>query len=91
MNAIPVMDDPLGKHWEQPADIRQVLMDETHVLLTPQQFARLYDYSATFPSGVYPGKCWRRHEPGRLLLVWYGEETPEHQCPIDFRQIEVVS
>lgn len=94
---IPLMNDPLGKYWEQPRDIREVPMDDDVVLLSPSQFAGLHEYSATMPTGVYPGKCWKRVELNhdgshhRTLLVWYGDETPEHDCPILFRNIEVVS
>ncbi len=87
---IPVMDDPLGKHWEQPKDIRSAEMDDTHVLLTFRQMMGLHEYSSTFPSGVYPGKCWKRLQKGTWLLVWYGDETPEHNCPILFREVLVV-
>lgn len=89
-NAIPVMDDPLGRHWRQPADIRFVVMDDSHVLLTPNHLAQLPEYSSTIPSGVYPGKCWQRKEPERHLLAWYGDETPDGMCGIMFREILVV-
>lgn len=88
---IPVMDDPLGKYWEQPRDIRQAPMDETHVILTPRQIDGLLEYSRTMPSGCYPGKCWLRIERDRRLLVWFGDETPQHTCPILFREILEVS
>lgn len=88
-NEIPVMDDPLGRHWSQPVSIRFAPMDETHVLLSGTQLEGLSTYSATMPTGVYPGKCWRRVEvdPDRDLLIWYGAETPEKTCPILFREI----
>lgn len=87
---IPVMDDPLGKHWQQPEDIREVVMDETHVLLTPQQLGHLAEYNTTRPSGVYPGKCWKTWYQGAFYLVWYGDETPDKKCPILNRRILVV-
>jgi hypothetical protein len=89
---IPIMDDPLGKYWEQPADIRQALMDDTHVILTLRQIEQLKEYSSTMPTGVYPGKCWQRKErdPDRHLLVWYGDENNEGKCPILFREILVM-
>jgi len=86
-NLIPVMDDPLGKHWDQPSDVRFAPMDETHVILTPHQTRQLAHYNSSMPSGVYPGKVWGRKEPGRYLLAWYGPETPDHKCPIMFREI----
>lgn len=96
---IPVMDDPLGKYWEQPRSIRSAPMDDKHVLLTPRQLEQLHEYSATIPTGVYPGKCWKRIEPNRnrtkhtklvTYLVWYGDETTDHQCPILFREVLVI-
>lgn len=96
MSAVPIMDDPLGKYWEQPADIRNAPIDDTTALLSSRQFAELHEYSSTFPSGVYPGKCWKRIEKNRdgsihrTLLVWYGDENADHQCPILFRDIEIV-
>lgn len=87
---IPIMDDPLGRYWDQPHDIREAPMDDDHVILRPSQFAALHEYSTTMPTGVYPGKCWKRIERTRKLLVWYGAETADHKCPIEFREILVV-
>lgn len=90
---IPAMTDPRGKHWGQPADIRKAPMDGTHVLLTRRQFDGLSEYSATIPSGVYPGKCWKRAEPGpaspRWLLMWYGEHAAPKMCSINSREIRI--
>jgi hypothetical protein len=88
MNAIPIMDDPMmGKHWQQPHDISSAPMDETHVILTPAQVDALLKYDRSMPSGVYPGKCWMRREHCATYLVWYGEETADHKCPILFRHV----
>jgi hypothetical protein len=89
-NEIPVMDDPLGKYWVQPPYIRLALMDEKHIILTSSEVAKLPRYNTSIPTGVYPGKCWLRREEGRVMLVWYGEETPEHNCPILFRDVIVL-
>ena len=86
MNCIPAMTDPLGKHWQQPADIREAPMDDTHVLLTSPQFFKLLEYSSTIPTGVYEGKCWKRHEKGKWLLCWYSYEDPL-LCRINWREI----
>jgi len=77
-NAIPAMTDPMGQYWDQPKDIRQAEMDETHVILTPEQIKGLCNYDRSLPSGTYSGKCWLRtneQEEGPPLtwLVWYGE------------------
>jgi len=87
---IPIMDDPLGKHWDQPADIMQAPMDEKTILLRPDQFRDLCDYSASLPSGVYPGKCWKSQDKRGWFIRWYGEETPEGNCQVNNRDIEVV-
>lgn len=86
-NEIPVMDDPLSRHWRQPKTIRSAPMDDTHVILTSDQIGQLSTYSSTRPTGVYPGKCWLREEARRrLLLVWYGDEE-ERGVPILFREV----
>ena len=42
-------------------------------------------------SGSTPGHefAWMRREqnPDKTLLVWYGEETEYHLCPILFREV----
>lgn len=86
MNEIPIMDDPLGKHWRQPTDIRSAPMDDQHILLSSEQVAGLAEYSSTIPTGVYPGKCWKRLQSTGPLFVWFGAET-DGKCPILFREI----
>ncbi len=100
---IPPMDDPLGKYWEQPRDIRDAPMDDEIVLLTPRQFKDLPEYSTSVPTGVYPGKCWKTNvyiqdRQGRVtatdkwLLRWYGEsEIGPGYCSNHQRRIEVVT
>lgn len=90
-NEIPAMDASLGKHWRQPAHIRLALMDEMHILLTTRQTEELSKYDRSIPTGVYPGKCWMRKEGSRVpLLVWYGAETLNGNCPILFREILIL-
>jgi hypothetical protein len=84
------MTHRLSRHWEQPNDIRDAPMDDKTVLLTPEQLKGLHEYSTSMPTGVYAGKCWKRIERNRTLLVWYGDVTPDDRCPILFRNIEVV-
>jgi len=89
---IPLMTDPLGRHWRQPADIRQAPMDETHVLLTPYQVAGLSDYSRSYPSGTYDGKCWKREGEDNAgapfwYLCWYQPHPQPGKIGIGFRII----
>lgn len=93
MNIIPEMTDPLGKYWEQPKDIREAEMDDTHVLLTQAQFDGLHDYSASLPTGTYDGKCWRafggRKDPN-WHLGWFHPCDIVGQIGIGWRRIPVV-
>lgn len=87
---IPMMTDELGRYWRQPSDLRDAPMDGTHVLLSRRQFHELADYSASFPSGVYPGKCWRRQTPMGWLLVWFGEDPKNKAvCTVESRFIRI--
>lgn len=88
------MTDPLGRHWNQPApDLIEI--DDTHALMTKATFEQLPEYSATIPSGVYPGKMWRRHDgafdikrerPPVWMLCWFGE-VRDGACEIYFREV----
>ena len=98
---IPPITDPMGRHWEQPP-AHSILLDDTHAVMTEQTFCQLAEYSGSTPSGVYPGKMWRRHdglfdrrckpEDRRWLLCWFGE-VPDNPkvCSNNFRVILVVT
>jgi hypothetical protein len=89
MNAIPVMTDPLGRHWRQP-DRSRILTDDTHAVMTRQDFFKLSDYSTTYPSGVYDGKMWRRRQGFDWLLCWYGPCENPKLCSINARVVILV-
>lgn len=89
-NSIPVMDDPMGKYWEQPRDITQAPVDDKTILLRPDQFRDLREYSTSIPSGVYPGKCWKAQDSRGWFIRWYGPETLEGNCQVNNRDIVVV-
>ena len=94
---IPKITEPLGKYWEQP-DPSTILLDTTHALMTEANFKDLHEYSSTIPTGVYPGKMWKRydgvHDPRckredrQWLLMWY-DEIPNQpdRCSINHRKI----
>lgn len=84
---IPLMTDPLGKYWDQPRDIRQAPMDETHVLLTARQLDDLLDYSSSYPSGTYDGKCWKRQGEDCWYLCWYQPHPTPVKIGIGYRII----
>lgn len=95
---VPPITEPLGKHWKQP-DRKEILMDETHCLMSGQTFYSLPEYSATRPSGVYPGKMWRRHDGAfdcaylasggkpEWMLCWFGECDDPKMCSNHSRKI----
>jgi hypothetical protein len=63
------MTDPLGKHWRQPAGLRdRVQIYETHATISEADWNALPRYESSYPSGTYSGKAWRRGP----WLVWYG-------------------
>jgi len=92
---IPPITDSLGRYWSQPPH-ESIEIDATHALMTESTFKQLSEYSSTFPSGVYPGKMWRRHdglhdpncppERRRWLLCWYGNDVAG-KCEIFFREV----
>jgi hypothetical protein len=88
-NVIPPMTHPYGAYWDQPPT-SEIILDDTHALMTRRTFEQLPEYSASKPTGVYEGKMWRRHDGafdqefrargGKpiWLLCWYGiDENPD--------------
>lgn len=68
---LPAMTDPLGRHWNQPANLRERIgVYFNHVTIDEYDWRRLSKYETTNPSGVYPGKAWRSGH----WLCWYGPE-----------------
>lgn len=71
MFQLPKMDDPLGKSWRQPSGLRdRVGLYGTHAAISESDFYELPHYETSIPSGVYPGKAWRRGP----YLCWYGPD-----------------
>jgi len=102
LDSIPLMTHPLGRYWEQP-DLSDVLIDNSHALLSPEQFEELSDYSCSIPTGVYEGKAWkrlngefdedfrRRGGVPEWQLCWYGPSSDPTKCSINVRTILVCS
>jgi hypothetical protein len=98
-SVIPAITDPLGAHWDQPP-LSAITIDDTHALMTDCTFKALHEYSSTLPTGVYPGKMWRRHDgifdrqcapaDWQWLLCWYGESDKPDQCSINIRKVLIV-
>lgn len=63
------MTDPLGRHWQQPKNLRdRVVIYETHATISEHDWQQLSRYESSVPSGAYAGKVWRRYH----WLCWYG-------------------
>jgi hypothetical protein len=91
---LPALESPYSSSaWQQPSR-ESILIDKTHALMTGATFEKLAEYSSTMPSGVYPGKLWRRHDgiydrrcvTPRWLLCWYGPVDAD-KCSIEFREV----
>ena len=89
--SIPASTDPMGRHWDQPSR-DEILVDDTHAIMTVPTFTKLLEYSSSMPSGVYDGKMWRRHEweDALDLLMWYGPSKKPGSCSINSRVILLV-
>lgn len=85
LNTIPPINSPLGRHWTQP-NVQNILIDDTHALMEDSDFNELKDYSHSIPSGVYPGKMWKRKAIGLWYLSWYGA-VKNDSCKINSREI----
>jgi hypothetical protein len=98
----PTLESPYGPGaWSQP-DRTHVLIDDTHALMTKTTFEKLCEYSTSVPTGVYPGKMWRRHDGAHALMdganrvtpewlfCWYGRTEDPTKCSIHFRKVILV-
>ena len=89
-NFIPPITDPLGKHWEQP-DRARILIDDTHAVMSQDDFEKLLDYTASQPTGTYVGKMWRAQygKPGsrKWYLCWFGKDPDPKFLSNNYREI----
>ncbi|QFY42947.1 hypothetical protein F6R98_10260 [Candidatus Methylospira mobilis] len=89
INTIPKITDPMGKCWDQPS-LQNIIIDDTHALMSNDDLNRLSEYSSSIPSGVYPGKMWRAKWRDTWLLRWYGESDVPGMCSNNQREILIV-
>lgn len=92
---IPPITDRLGMYWDQP-DVANILLDDTHALMSKADFDKLSEYSTSDPTGVYVGKAWKsvrivEHE-GKYFrdgwwLKWYGYSNDPTRCSYNQRII----
>lgn len=89
-NTIPVITDPLGKNWEQP-DLNNILVDDTHALMSENDLKELLEYSTSTPTGVYAGKMWKTKCSDTWFLRWFAicEDDPD-MCITHHREIILI-
>lgn len=97
-NIIPSITDPLGSSWDQPS-LAFILLSDTHAMMDQRTFEDLPEYSASYPSGVYEGKMWKRHNgvhdrafiarggKPEWMLCWYGPSNKPDSCSVNYRKI----
>lgn len=94
------MTDPLSKYWGQPS-VEDILVDDTHAIMTKKTLEQLKDYSHSRPSGVYHGKMWRMKEieyeegscprlTGNWILCWYGPHSDPGYVSNNYRTILLI-
>lgn len=66
---LPRIDESRG--WRQPKGLRdRVGIYWNHATISERDWRQLANYETSVPSGVYPGKAWRRGH----LLCWFGPD-----------------
>lgn len=98
LNQIPPMTDPMGQYWKQPP-VSDIELAGDKAYMNAVTFNWLAEYSCSYPSGVYEGKMWKRHdglhdrncppEKRRWLLCWYGPSDDPKKCEIMAREIVI--
>jgi hypothetical protein len=100
-NTIPPITHPLGKSWQQPSP-QDILIDDTHALMSQETFKALAEYSCSTPTGVYEGKMWKRRDGafdkeflaggGKpiWLLCWFSLSETPNMCSTNSRKIIIV-
>lgn len=93
-NVVPPITEPMGRYWEQPPT-RDILIDDTHAVMSRKTLESLHEYSCSTPSGVYEGKMWRRRAEYRescdeWFLCWFGYSAKEGYVSNNCRKIILV-
>ena len=83
-NDLPPITNRLGSHWKQPSR-KNILVDDTHALMSEEDEAKLLVYNGTFPTGVYIGKMFKRGD----YLVWFSAYS-DKEVANNYREIIVV-
>jgi hypothetical protein len=86
---IPPMDHPDSKYWDQPKR-ESIKIDGKIACMDQKTFDALHTYSASYPSGVYEGKMWKRESrANKWVLCWYGPGQDAGTCSVYTRSIQI--
>ena len=66
-HVIPPMTHELGRHWTQPK-LEEVLVDDSHAVMTTRSFKKLPDYSRSYPHWRVPGEDVERGDARRYVV-----------------------
>jgi hypothetical protein len=74
-NEIPPMTHWMGSAWKQPK-LSEILIDDTHAVMTQRTFDKLLNYAHSQPTGVYEGKMYRKDDylhwwATRISQAWF--------------------
>ena len=89
MKQIPVITDPLGKHWDQPEIAKIELRIGGVAIMSKESFDQLAQYDCSIPSGKYEGKMWKRSVENGHQLCWYSNSKKEGYLDINKAEILV--
>jgi len=89
MTIIPPITHPLGTAWKQ-TDTNKILLDDECAIMDQATLRGLKEYSTSQPSGVYPGKMWKRKWQNKWWLCWYGDHPDPRKCSNHIREIVVI-
>ena len=92
VHPIPTLPYEMADLWHQPSR-EAIRIEGDQAFMTRKTLKYLKEYSTSFPTGVYPGKMWKRrsNEHDEWLLCWYGisNRGPEY-CSNECRKVVLV-
>ena len=75
----PVIDATDIRRHSANGSYPPIVLDDGHFLISQADFDALPEYTATKPTGVYAGKCWKAQRgKDDWWIACYIEEIPPH-------------
>jgi hypothetical protein len=86
---IPRATDPMAKYFDMP-NRDEIVIDQTHAVMTEKTFDCLKNYSLSNPSGVYQGKMWKRKRSDGWFICWFTDSEQDGFCDTNTREIIIL-